>query len=468
MRLRYWVAGLVAFLFLGPAARGVQNELVPPTSGIYTGVQYSQKVGDAFRSLASCNKGATAPANVGGSAVDGLCWIDDSATPWIIKTFVNGGWAVIGAYDPSDSTYLGVIGGGTPASIASSTGPVIDLGSVPQAIVNITGTTTLTGFGASAQIGVVKILRFSGALKLTNSGSLAIPGGFDLVTAGGDRAIVTHLGSGNWEVTQYTRANGIPVDISAVGRVTYSFAESIDALSVRGDGAALSRTAYPAYFAKMSRVQSGTRISGNATITLSNTDMIGPGMPVEGTGIGSGCTIASVVTGTSITLNSSSCVVSSGTSSITIVLTGYGSGGSSATVGVPDCIGRVMAGFDPGGVKGRLTATYFGVATTYVGGAAGSESQTLTITQMPVHNHGVTDPGHGHPGSLGKQQGTPGGTSVLDTAMYGQNTTSPSFGQALQIASNTTGISTNNTGGGAAHPIVQPTLIGDCRVRVVP
>jgi hypothetical protein len=59
------------------AASAVQNELVPPTTGIFTGPQYSQKLGDAFRSLASCQKGSTAPANVGGSTVDGLCWIDD-------------------------------------------------------------------------------------------------------------------------------------------------------------------------------------------------------------------------------------------------------------------------------------------------------------------------------------------------------------------------------------------------------
>src|ERR1700730_16955229 len=83
------------------SAHAVQNELVPPTSGIYTGPQFSQKIGDAFRSIAGCNKGPIAPANVGGSTVDGLCWIDDSVTPWIKKKYVNGGWAVEGYLDPS-------------------------------------------------------------------------------------------------------------------------------------------------------------------------------------------------------------------------------------------------------------------------------------------------------------------------------------------------------------------------------
>jgi hypothetical protein len=92
--------------------------MVPPTSGIYSGPQWSQKIGDGFRSLAGCNKGPTAPANVGGSTVDGLCWIDDSATPWIMKRYISGTWVVEGAYDTAGGTYLGVIGGGV-ASLAS-------------------------------------------------------------------------------------------------------------------------------------------------------------------------------------------------------------------------------------------------------------------------------------------------------------------------------------------------------------
>ncbi|MFK4622578.1 hypothetical protein ABIF50_005884 [Bradyrhizobium diazoefficiens] len=118
------------------SAFAVQNELVPPTSGIFTGVQYSQKLGDAFRSLASCNKGATAPANVNGSAVDGLCWIDDSGSPWVVKQYVNGDWAVTGYLDPTNSSYAGIVGGGLGSIAAAST---TDLGSVAQATVSITG-----------------------------------------------------------------------------------------------------------------------------------------------------------------------------------------------------------------------------------------------------------------------------------------------------------------------------------------
>jgi hypothetical protein len=466
--------------FFGPAAvLAVQNELIPPTSGIYTGVQYSQKIGDAFRSLASCNKGATAPANVSGLAVDGLCWIDDSASPWIIKQYVNGGWAIIGALDPTDSSYAGVIGGGAPGSIASSTGPVINLGTVPQANVTITGTSDITGFGSSVPAGVIKIVRFAATLKLTNSSALAVPGGFDLTTAANDRAIVTHLGSGNWEITIYTRASGIPVDIAAVGKADFSFAESVPALHVAGYGQALARASYPAYLAKVTRTQSGTRVSGNATLTsVANTDGLGAGMPVEGTGIGAGCTIASVTSST-ITLNSSSCVTSSGTANVTVFPTGYGSGGDSTTVGVKDCRGRGLAGrdrSDPGSLAGRLTSSYFGANSGVLGNVGGGESATLTLAQLPT---GITVSGsntitvypNGNPINL---FGTsPGGTVVgIGAVNSGANAVPAStagnwIGYSTASGSNTiTGTSTNTSG--SAHAIVPPTLIAECIVRVIP
>src|SRR4051794_3825843 len=60
-------AGATQTLF---SAFADQSERVPPTSGIFTGVQFSQLIGNAVRSISTGNKGATAPANVGGDVVD--------------------------------------------------------------------------------------------------------------------------------------------------------------------------------------------------------------------------------------------------------------------------------------------------------------------------------------------------------------------------------------------------------------
>jgi len=459
---------------LPPRAFAAQNELVPPTAGIYTGVQFSQLIGDAFRSLASCNKGATAPANVGGTAVDGLCWIDDSATPWTIKIYVNGGWATVGALDPTDSSYAGVVGGGIGSINSAST---TNLGSVPQASVNVLGTTTITGFGSAAPTGVVKFLTFASALTLTYSSALPVPCGFNLVTAANDRAVVTHLGSGNWAFISYQRASGIPVDCASVGKIEYGIVESVPANHVAGYGQALTRTSYPAYVAKVTRAQNGTRTSGNATIaSVDNTSGLGAGMPVEGAGIDAGCTIASV-TSNSITLNSAACVTSSGTSTVTVFLTGYGTSGSSSTVGVPDCRGRAIAGRDvdtPGSFAGRLTSSYFGADSKIFNVAGGAESQTLTSAQMPTHQHDVflKDPGHTHtvtnqPFYTNNVAGNLAGGVGAGVANIGisTNTTGMTIGSVNGTANDN---KTASAGSGAAHAITQPTLIAECIVRVTP
>jgi len=436
------------------SAYAVQNELVPPTSGIYTGVQYSQKIGDAFRSLASCNKGPTAPANVGGAAVDGLCWIDDSTSPWIVKQYVNGGWAVTGALDPATSAAIGAIGGGLASIAAAAT---VDLGSVPQANVTISGAATITSFGSSAPSGIEKTIRFDNASVLTPSNSLLVPGSFPLTTAAGDRAKVTHLGSGNWEITTYTRANGIPVDVSAVGKYDFTAAESVPPLHVAAYGQALARAAYPAYLAKATRAQNGTRISGNATITtVANTSGLGPEMPVESTGVNAGCSIASV-TSSSITLNSSSCVTSSGTSTVTVFIHGYGAGGSSSTVGVDDCRGRALAGRDrndPGSFASLLTSSYFGADSSIFGIVGGNESKALLTTNLPPYTPSGTISSSGVVGGAVGNAGTTG--SIINVP------TSP--GGIVSTFTGTAAPGQNST----PFRTVQPTLIAECVVRVIP
>lgn len=468
-------AGAVQTLF---SAFADQSERVPPTSGIYTGPQFSALLGDAIRSISTGNKGATAPANVGASAVDGLEWIDDSSSPWTKRRYVNGGWAIEGALDPSDSSYVGVIGGGT-ASIAS--GATTDLGAVPQANVTITGTTSISSFGSSAKTGVVKIVRFAGALTLTYSTALTVPGGYDLTTAANDRAIVTHLGSGNWEITQYTRASGIPIDVSAVGKYDFTSSEAVPPLHVAGYGQPLTRASYPAYFAKATRAQNGTRTSGNATITgIASIVGLGVGMPVESTGVNAGCTIASVGS-TSITLNSSACVTASGTSTVTVFLYGYGTGGSATTVGVPDCRGRTLAGRDRndlGPLADRLTTSYFGADSGVYGAIGGNEKQTVAQTQLPnispsftgTPNQGITVASN----TLRIVQGDTVGTSAFtfssggSSSVIGVNFAANGVNSTGTFTATGTVSSINGGVTQSALTTTPPILIAECVVRVTP
>jgi hypothetical protein len=95
----------------------------------------------------------------------------------------------------------------TRASIASAA--TTDIGSVDAGSLDVTGSTTITSFG-TVSAGIRKRLVFSGALTLThNATSLILPnGGSNIVTAPGDVAVAESLGSGNWRVLLYQRANG--------------------------------------------------------------------------------------------------------------------------------------------------------------------------------------------------------------------------------------------------------------------
>jgi hypothetical protein len=91
------------------------------------------------------------------------------------------------------------------ASVASAA--TANIGTTDEWLVNITGTTTITSFGTSANR--VRFLRFSDVLTLTHNGTtLKLPGSADITTAAGDTAIASSDDAGNWAVRAYQPANG--------------------------------------------------------------------------------------------------------------------------------------------------------------------------------------------------------------------------------------------------------------------
>jgi len=126
--------------------------------------------------------------------------------------------------------------------------------------------------------------------------------------------------------------------------------------------------------------------------------------------------------------------------------TAYGVGDGSTTFNLPDMRGRVAAGKDDmgGTTAGRLTSGGGGVNGIALGAAGGAETHTLTSAQIPAHAHPLNG-GNSYflMRTSGGVVGLTSGTGLADTV------------------TNTS----NNTGGGGAHPNVQPTLVATYIIR---
>lgn len=95
-----------------------------------------------------------------------------------------------------------------PVTLASAT--TTDIGGQNSFFVEISGTTTITGFGTNYN--GPRYLRFTGALTLThNATTLNLPGNANITTAAGDTAIaVPNLTPNGWNIVQYQRAATAP------------------------------------------------------------------------------------------------------------------------------------------------------------------------------------------------------------------------------------------------------------------
>lgn len=115
------------------------------------------------------------------------------------------------------------------ADIASAS--TTDLSTATGSFINVTGTTTINGFGTVAA-GSKFLIKFTGAGTITyNATSLILPGSASITRASGDVGGFESLGSGNWQCLFYYKADGTAVVGSGGSVSDTAFANTWDGIT---------------------------------------------------------------------------------------------------------------------------------------------------------------------------------------------------------------------------------------------
>lgn len=141
-----------------------------------------------------------------------------------------------------------------------------------------------------------------------------------------------------------------------------------------------------------------------------------------------------------------------------VISTLYGTGDGTTTFNLPDLRGRVPIGSGNGG----------GLTSRNMGVIGGSETHTLSVSEMPSHNHtGTTNNGGDHNHTIDNQiqknfTNTPGS---LDDESDEINCV-----DLIQRTTNNAGVhnhtfTTDNSGGGNSHNIMQPFIVINYIIR---
>jgi len=131
--------------------------------------------------------------------------------------------------------------------------------------------------------------------------------------------------------------------------------------------------------------------------------------------------------------------------------TNWGSGDGSTTFNLPDLRGRFPRGVDHGAGRDPGAA---GRTASADGGSTGDNVGSVQGSQFRSHNHEVADPGHAHAQGVTTFTATCGTTSVnLADLFTDAGTNACTFPQGINTGSTTTGLTTQDAGGGETRPV---------------
>lgn len=149
------------------------------------------------------------------------------------------------------------------------------------------------------------------------------------------------------------------------------------------DGSAVARANYTNLLPTITFAQTGTLTNSVNTVTgLTSTATMYVGMPIEGTGVPTGTTVASIVSGTAITMSQNA--TTGGAQSLTFFP--WGNGDGSTTFNVPDMRTRSTVG--SGGTGAGATQS----PGVVVGNVGGEQVHTQLTAEVGVHAHTLSFP----------------------------------------------------------------------------
>ncbi len=345
-------------------------------------------------SLLSTHSGSSRPSY----AASGTLWYNSTS-----KTinFYDGAQDVPVMVIDEVNHYVRQPSGSGASVLASATS--LDLGSVPDNFVTISGTANITDFGSSMKPGQVKFCVASGTFTLVyNSTNLILPGAANITASLGDAFAVLCLSSGKYRVPFYT-------PLTTQGGFT----------------------------------------TGDTKLTLKTVADNGWVIADDGTigNAGSGATTRANADCAELY----SLVWDKIPDSLAPVTGGRGGSASAdfaaqKAMKLPRTLGRVL------GVAGIGS----GLTSRALGSYLGTETHLLTENELAVHDHPVNDPGHTHNLDV---SGGPGGVQRL----IGSPNQAPNI---LATASSQTGLTVGNAGGNSPHNNMQPTSFFNLMIKL--
>jgi hypothetical protein len=188
-------------------------------------------------------------ANISCLTGDTFLAISEGGGNWRVMNYTRGS-AVGAGVELGDILPIGALDYAGFVDIATALN--MDLGAVDTNQLRFTGSTTVGGFGV-ADNGVFRMVVLQDPVQINHSASLQLPGAANISGLAGDMFTAQSLGSGNWIVSVYQRANGAPVG---------GFATTTDVLTGTNTAKAVTPDALAALWER------GTNVAAAATMSF--------------------------------------------------------------------------------------------------------------------------------------------------------------------------------------------------------